>query len=80
MSTSTIGDIEESDDQDGQLVHGRRRDKVSFVPSLGSFTFFLVPPPLIVYNSTDTTHTIFYRGHWLRVSFYIVVRFSADAD
>lgn len=49
--TQAAEDIEEEDvDDDGPLVHGRRRRKVSFMPSI------------------DTTHTIYYRGHWLRIT------------
>ncbi|KAG6879051.1 hypothetical protein C0992_005540 [Termitomyces sp. T32_za158] len=48
MTQSTTGDLEDEDEDDG-LVHGRRRRKVAFIPSV------------------DTMHTIYYRGHWLRV-------------
>lgn len=51
INQSTAGDLEEEDEeQDEGLVHGRRRRKVQFMPSV------------------DTTHTIYYRGHWLRIT------------
>ncbi|KAJ7643288.1 P-loop containing nucleoside triphosphate hydrolase protein [Mycena polygramma] len=50
MSESTAGDLEEEEEEeDDSLVHGRRKRKVAFMPSV------------------DTTHTIYYRGHWLRI-------------
>ncbi|KAJ7777297.1 P-loop containing nucleoside triphosphate hydrolase protein [Mycena metata] len=50
MNQSTTGDLqEEEEEDDGTLVHGRRKRLVAFQPSL------------------DTTHTIYYRGHWLRI-------------
>ncbi|KAG5652733.1 hypothetical protein H0H81_003932 [Sphagnurus paluster] len=51
LTQSTTGDLEEDEEEDvGDLVHGRRKRKVAFMPSL------------------DTTHTIYYRGHWLRIT------------
>ncbi|ETW78832.1 AAA ATPase [Heterobasidion irregulare TC 32-1] len=53
LTQSTTGDLEEEEvdgDEDDELVHGRRKRKVAFMPSL------------------DTTHTIYYRGHWLRIT------------
>ncbi|KAF8075248.1 P-loop containing nucleoside triphosphate hydrolase protein [Lyophyllum atratum] len=53
LTQTTTGDLEEDEEEeahDGGLVHGRRKRKVAFMPSL------------------DTTHTIYYRGHWLRAS------------
>ncbi|KAF9077219.1 BCS1 N terminal-domain-containing protein [Rhodocollybia butyracea] len=53
LTESTTGDLEEEDvedDDDRELVHGRRKRKVAFMPSV------------------DTTHTIYYRGHWLRIT------------
>lgn len=52
MNFSTTGDLEEEDEEEAEdgLVHGRRKRKVAFLPSL------------------DTTHTIYYRGHWLRIT------------
>jgi hypothetical protein len=63
-------EMEEEDEQ--ELEYGRRKRKVTFMPSPGKrflrsalglssgtqifFRFFI-----------DTTHTIFYRGHWLKV-------------
>ncbi|KAJ7493364.1 P-loop containing nucleoside triphosphate hydrolase protein [Mycena galericulata] len=50
MNQSTTGDLEEEEEEeDDSLVHGRRKRKVAFMPSL------------------DHTHTIYYRGHWLRI-------------
>ncbi|KAI4520984.1 P-loop containing nucleoside triphosphate hydrolase protein [Schizophyllum commune Tattone D] len=49
LTQATTGDLED-EDEDDELVHGRRKRKVAFMPSL------------------DTTHTIYYRGHWLRIT------------
>ncbi|KIK56980.1 hypothetical protein GYMLUDRAFT_247260 [Collybiopsis luxurians FD-317 M1] len=49
LTQNTTGDLEEEED-DNELVHGRRKRKVAFMPSV------------------DTTHTIYYRGHWLRIT------------
>ncbi|KAJ3718821.1 hypothetical protein C8R42DRAFT_584953, partial [Lentinula raphanica] len=51
LTQTTTGDLEEEEDGDDEeaLIHGRRKSKVKFMPSV------------------DTTHTIYYRGHWLRV-------------
>ncbi|KAF7770299.1 hypothetical protein Agabi119p4_6273 [Agaricus bisporus var. burnettii] len=46
---NTSGDLEEGD-EDEALVHGKKKRKVTFIPSI------------------DTTHTIYYRGHWLRIT------------
>ncbi|KAH8108653.1 P-loop containing nucleoside triphosphate hydrolase protein [Phellopilus nigrolimitatus] len=54
LTQTTTGDLEEDDDceedEEDALVHGRRKRKVAFMPSIG------------------TTHTIYYRGHWLRIT------------
>ncbi|KAF8909263.1 P-loop containing nucleoside triphosphate hydrolase protein [Gymnopilus junonius] len=50
LTQSTTGDLDEEEEEDDGLVHGRRKRKVAFMPSL------------------DTTHTIYYRGHWLRIT------------
>ncbi|KAF9224135.1 P-loop containing nucleoside triphosphate hydrolase protein [Gyrodon lividus] len=52
LTQSTTGDLEDEDEVEDEdaLVHGRRKRKVAFMPSL------------------DTTHTIYYRGHWLRIT------------
>lgn len=52
ITQTTTGDLEEEEDEDddSELVHGQRKRKVSFMPSVG------------------TTHTIYYRGHWLRIT------------
>ncbi|KAF8555862.1 P-loop containing nucleoside triphosphate hydrolase protein [Imleria badia] len=53
LTQSTAGDLEDDEDEDEDedaLVHGRRKRKVAFIPSL------------------DTTHTIYYHGHWLRIT------------
>ncbi|KXN86211.1 putative mitochondrial chaperone BCS1-B, partial [Leucoagaricus sp. SymC.cos] len=47
---NTAGDLDDGDDDDEPLVHGKKKRKVTFIPSL------------------DTTHTIYYRGHWLRIT------------
>ncbi|KAK1226332.1 hypothetical protein PQX77_010696 [Marasmius sp. AFHP31] len=49
LSNFNAGDLEDEDD-DGSLVHGRKKRRVQFLPSV------------------DTTHTIYYRGHWLRIT------------
>ncbi|TFK34029.1 P-loop containing nucleoside triphosphate hydrolase protein [Crucibulum laeve] len=52
ITQKTTGDLEDEEEEeaDDGLVHGRRKRKVAFMPSL------------------DTTHTIYYRGHWLRIT------------
>ncbi|KAH0583154.1 hypothetical protein H2248_011037 [Termitomyces sp. 'cryptogamus'] len=51
LTQSTAGDLEDEEDVEEEgLVHGRRKRKVAFMPSV------------------DTTHTIYYRGHWLRIT------------
>ncbi|KAG2057581.1 P-loop containing nucleoside triphosphate hydrolase protein [Suillus hirtellus] len=52
LTQSTTGDLDEEDEDEEEdaLVHGRRKRKVAFMPSI------------------DTTHTIYYRGHWLRIT------------
>ncbi|THU97685.1 P-loop containing nucleoside triphosphate hydrolase protein [Dendrothele bispora CBS 962.96] len=50
LTDTTSGDLDDEESDDGQLVHGRRKRKVAFMPSV------------------DTTHTIYYRGHWLRIT------------
>lgn len=39
MNQSTSGDIDEEDEEEDEsaLVHGRRKRKVAFMPSVGSF-------------------------------------------
>ncbi|KII86040.1 hypothetical protein PLICRDRAFT_307259 [Plicaturopsis crispa FD-325 SS-3] len=49
-TTGDVDDEQEQDNEDDLLVHGRKKRKVAFMPSL------------------DTTHTIYYRGHWLRIT------------
>ncbi|KAF9454422.1 P-loop containing nucleoside triphosphate hydrolase protein [Macrolepiota fuliginosa MF-IS2] len=46
---NTTGDLDEGEDEE-PLVHGKKKRKVTFLPSL------------------DTTHTLYYRGHWLRIT------------
>ncbi|KZT21011.1 P-loop containing nucleoside triphosphate hydrolase protein [Neolentinus lepideus HHB14362 ss-1] len=48
ITQTTAGDLE--DEEDESLVHGRRKRKVAFMPSM------------------DTMHTIYYHGHWLRIT------------
>ncbi|KAG8766259.1 hypothetical protein FRC12_006992 [Ceratobasidium sp. 428] len=55
LKTPTDQELEEDEEfgtaeDDEQLVHGRRKRKVAFMPS------------------PDTTHNIYYRGHWLRIT------------
>ncbi|KAF9004477.1 P-loop containing nucleoside triphosphate hydrolase protein [Hymenopellis radicata] len=51
LTTSTTGDLDDDEEEEEDtLVHGRRKRKVAFMPSV------------------DTTHTIYYRGHWLRIT------------
>lgn len=50
ITQKTTGDIEDGEEEDETLVHGRRKRRVSFMPSI------------------DTTHTIYYHGHWLRIT------------
>ncbi|KAF5386353.1 hypothetical protein D9757_006641 [Collybiopsis confluens] len=49
LTQTTTGDLQEEEDDD-ELVHGRKKRTVAFMPSV------------------DTTHTIYYRGHWLRIT------------
>ncbi|KAF5362116.1 hypothetical protein D9756_002135 [Leucocoprinus leucothites] len=46
---NTTGDLDDGDD-DEPLVHGKKKRRVTFIPS------------------PETTHTIYYRGHWLRIT------------
>ncbi|KAL0954067.1 hypothetical protein HGRIS_005218 [Hohenbuehelia grisea] len=50
MSQSTSGELDDDQEDEDALVHGRKKRKVAFMPSV------------------DTTHTIYYRGHWLRIT------------
>ncbi|TFK48493.1 P-loop containing nucleoside triphosphate hydrolase protein [Heliocybe sulcata] len=51
ITQTTAGDlVDEEDESGGVLVHGRRKRKVAFMPSM------------------ETTHTIYYHGHWLRIT------------
>ncbi|TFK73736.1 P-loop containing nucleoside triphosphate hydrolase protein [Pluteus cervinus] len=50
LTTKTAGDLEDEEEEEDGLVHGRRKRKVAFMPSV------------------DTTHTIYYHGHWLRIT------------
>ncbi|KAI0285643.1 P-loop containing nucleoside triphosphate hydrolase protein [Russula brevipes] len=53
LNPSTTGDLDEEEmeeEDEHELEHGRRKRKVTFMPS------------------PDTTHTIFYRGHWLKIT------------
>lgn len=50
IAPTTAGDLDEEEEEGDDLVHGRRKRKVQFMPSV------------------DTTHTIYYRGHWLRIT------------
>ncbi|KAN0124883.1 P-loop containing nucleoside triphosphate hydrolase [Russula decolorans] len=49
LNQSMTGDFDE-EENGNELEHGRRKRKVTFMPS------------------PDTTHTIFYRGHWLKIT------------
>jgi mitochondrial chaperone BCS1 len=51
-NTAEVVDSEGEEDLDDEadLVHGRRKKKVAFLPSI------------------DTTHSIFYRNHWLKIT------------
>ncbi|KAA1470269.1 P-loop containing nucleoside triphosphate hydrolase protein [Dentipellis sp. KUC8613] len=53
LTQTTTGDVEDEDEleeSEEDVVQGRRKRKVAFMPSL------------------DTEHTIYYRGHWLRIT------------
>ncbi|KAF8493022.1 P-loop containing nucleoside triphosphate hydrolase protein [Russula emetica] len=53
LNQSMTGDLDEEEmeeENENELEHGRRKRKVTFMPS------------------PDTTHTIFYRGHWLKIT------------
>ncbi|KAK2467355.1 hypothetical protein APHAL10511_000590 [Amanita phalloides] len=49
ISQQNAGDIEDEEEEEDMLVNGKKKRRVSFMPSI------------------DTTHTIYYRGHWLRI-------------
>ena len=36
LTQTTTGDVEDEEEDDSELVHGRRKRKVSFMPSLGA--------------------------------------------
>lgn len=56
LTQSTTGDLEDDEEQpDDQLVHGRRKRKVAFMPSMSQF----VPSPFVAYYS----HTPICRYH-----------------
>jgi chaperone BCS1 len=63
-------DEEEMDEEDEEeLEYGRRKRKVTFMPSPGK-PFLRSALALVsnaIFSIADTTHTIFYRGHWLKV-------------
>ncbi|KAG6917097.1 hypothetical protein DXG01_003917 [Tephrocybe rancida] len=66
LTESTTGDLEEEEEEGEGLVHGRRKRKVAFMPSLGKWLAIRL---IRLMNITiDTTHTIYYRGHWLRIT------------
>ena len=74
LNQSTTGDLdeEEMDEEDeNELDHGRRKRKVAFMPSPGEALSYSARlyrrPEWIFFFGPDTTHTIYYRGHWLKV-------------
>ena len=70
ITQTTTGDLEEEEgDDDDELVHGQRKRKVAFMPSVGEyFDYQVVQYELFLHVCYEgTTHTIYYRGHWLRV-------------
>ena len=68
LTQSTAGDLDEDED-DEVVARDHKKRRVAFEPSPGMLTTIPnlasfpinAPPP-------ETTHTIFYQGHWLRVS------------
>ncbi|KAF8891436.1 P-loop containing nucleoside triphosphate hydrolase protein [Mucidula mucida] len=52
LSERAAADVDDDDENEGDdsLVHGRRKRKIAFMPTI------------------DKTHTIYYRGHWLRIT------------
>ncbi len=73
LTTSTTGDLEDDEEEEEDtLVHGRRKRKVAFMPSVGALSSPYPYPPLWyslgTFSHADTTHTIYYRGHWLRIT------------
>ena len=66
---SNSGSSGEEGDDDDELVHGQRKRKVAFMPSVGEyFDYQVVQYELFLHVCYEgTTHTIYYRGHWLRV-------------
>ena len=69
FSTLSPPSKEEEGDDDDELVHGQRKRKVAFMPSVGEyFDYQVVQYELFLHVCYEgTTHTIYYRGHWLRV-------------
>ena len=75
MTQTTTGDLDDDEEAEEEnndiLVHGRKKRKVAFMPSLGEYSHSKGHRIVIhfpYYMLSDTTHTIYYRGHWLRVS------------
>lgn len=68
LTQTTTGDLD--DDEDDEIVtHDQRRRKVAFQPSPGMSTVILISGIVSDQRTPpETTHTIYYQGHWLRVS------------
>jgi chaperone BCS1 len=67
-TTTSVGDLDDEDEEDSGMEHGKKKKKVAFTPSIGEYPIWLiVAAPADRLPMLDTTHTIYYRGHWLRV-------------
>jgi hypothetical protein len=69
--TGDLDEEEMEDETENELEPSRRKRKVTFMPSPGKY---LLRSALafrsengLFFFPLDTTHTIFYRGHWLKV-------------
>jgi mitochondrial chaperone BCS1 len=74
-----IGDSDKNEDE-GQLAHGHRKKKIAFLPSLGIYVpalslisiidlaLFAIPIPPTPRCPLDIPHTVYYHGHWLRIT------------
>ena len=60
--------MDDEDEEEDTLVHGRKKRKVAFQPSIGTFLVSFSCQYIYLTQKTDTTHTIYYRGHWRRIT------------
>jgi len=60
--------LDDEEEEEDTLVHGRKKRKVAFQPSIGARALSSSFSYIYLTQITDTTHTIYYRGHWLRIT------------